>query len=174
MGHHWLPVPSNFPTTGHQVRHSTLVTVKCLSTSPCWHGDETTRSLWKGCRSPNNKWSLNWVLAANRGRSVGSCSAPAGSLVWEARAKEMTASCHGMTGRGGVCEHGVDHACRCGIGGCLRRDPAWLQITWPLCGHTPTRSTNGPSLISCKASNTSRMCLCESVATNTRSWWVFC
>lgn len=33
MGHHLLPVPSNFPVPGHQVRHSPLVAVKCLPIS---------------------------------------------------------------------------------------------------------------------------------------------
>lgn len=33
MGHHLLPVPSNFPVPGHQVRHFQLVAVKCPPTS---------------------------------------------------------------------------------------------------------------------------------------------
>lgn len=118
MGHHWLPVPSNFPAPGNQVRHSPLVTVKCLSTSPCWHGNEITWSLWKGCSSPNNKWSLNWVLAANQGRLVGSCSVPVGSWlqpggkgVWGTHKRDVSLVCwwyDRMTGRGVVCAYGVD------------------------------------------------------------------
>lgn len=75
MGHHLLPVPSNFPVPGHQVRHSALVAVDRLPSShPVGMAMKSHDASEKGCSCPNSKWRLNWVQAANQGGRVSSCS----------------------------------------------------------------------------------------------------
>lgn len=149
MGHHLLPVPSNFPVPGHRVRHSALVAVDRLPSShPVGMAMKShdasekaavaqiVNGVWIGSKQPiREDVSAAVLFSEGSWLQFGTHKRDDGLVCWWYDG--MTGTRVGLCFLWAVCVCLCDHANRCGRVVCPWRDPAWLQTTWPPRGTSP-------------------------------------